>query len=51
MAYAFGKLIGLPMDTFSFRAMFIRQHSWNLIIYSMGLLITLILGLFTRLRK
>jgi hypothetical protein len=33
------------MDTLSFRAMFIRQHSWNLIIYSMGLLITLFLGL------
>lgn len=50
-AYNFGKLIGLPMDTFSFRAMFIRQHSWNLIIYSMGLLITLFLGLRSRLKR
>ena len=49
--YAFGKFIGLPMDTFSFRAIFIRQHSWNLIIYSMGLLITLFVGLRLRLKR
>ena len=50
-AYNLGKLIGLPMDTFSFRAMFIRQHSWNLIIYSLGLLITLFVGLRNRLKR
>lgn len=50
-AYAFGKLIGLPMDTLSFRAIFIRQHFWNLAMYSMGLLITLFVGLRSRLKR
>lgn len=50
-AYNFGKLIGLPMDTVSFRAIFIRQHFWNLAIYSLGLLITLLVGLRLRLKR
>jgi hypothetical protein len=50
-AYALGKLIGLPMDTFSFRAMFIRQHVWNLAIYCLGLALTLVIGFRSRLRK
>ena len=50
-AYNFGKLIGLQMDTLSFRAIFIRQHSWNLAIYSLGLLITLFVGLRIRLKR
>ena len=50
-AYALGKLIGMPMDTFSFRAMFIRQHVWNLAIYGFGLALTLGIGVRTRLKK
>ena len=50
-AYNLGKLIGLPMDTLSFRAIFIRQHFWNLAIYSLGLLITLFVGLRSRLKR
>ena len=50
-AYGFGKLIGLPMDTLSFRAIFIRQHWWNLSIYGLGLALTLVIGVRARLRK
>jgi len=49
--YHIGKFLHLPMDTFSFRAMFIRQHVWNLLIYSLGLALTLVIGVRSRLKK
>jgi hypothetical protein len=48
--YRIGKLMGLPMDTFSFRAMFIRQHFWNLTIYGLCLALTLLIGFRDRLK-
>jgi hypothetical protein len=48
--YSTGKLIGLPMDTFSFRAMFIRQHFWNLTIYGLCLTLILLIGFRDRLK-
>ncbi len=49
--YRVGKFLHLPMDTFSYRAMFIKQHFWNLIIYGFGLVLTIFLGLRARQKK
>jgi len=49
--YRVGKFLHLPMDTFSYRAVFIKQHFWNLIIYGFGLVLTIFLGLRARQKK
>jgi hypothetical protein len=49
--YHLGKFCQLPMDTFSFRAVFIRQHFWNIAIYGFGLLGTLFVALRARRKK
>ena len=48
--YRVGKFLHLPMDTFSYRAVFIKQHFWNIAIYAFGLLLTMILRLRTRIK-
>jgi hypothetical protein len=48
--YRVGKFFQLPMDTFSYRAVFIKQHFWNIAIYAFGLLLTMILRLRTRIK-
>ena len=47
--YRIGKFVHLSVDDFSFRAIFIRQHLWNLIFYGIGLIITILIGLKSRL--
>ena len=48
--YQLGKFCQLPMDAFSFRAVFIRQHFWNMAIYGCGLLATLFVAIRARMK-
>jgi len=50
-AYKVGKVMDLPMDTFSFRGVFIRQHYWKLVIYFLGLCLTVFFALRTWIKK